>query len=190
MSSPSSAIVIDDDDGPRANYEVNVHLNSVSEALRAQGEKTVFAVGGDLPNNLAVKIRWDEVKRDEEGNVVAFEPHKCLAVTLRAVDSPTEAGTDASMVEELVKACQPAAFGRGSESVLDETYRKAGKMDRDNFAVDFNPYEHGIMDVIAKSLVHATHYGVRAELYKLNVSLALSHSLNNQQPLLNYSLPT
>ena len=39
--------------------------------------------------------------------------------------------------EHLLKACQPASFGRAGEAVLDERYRKAGKLDRSQFATNF-----------------------------------------------------
>ncbi|KAJ2982915.1 hypothetical protein NUW54_g10691 [Trametes sanguinea] len=45
----------------------------------------------------------------------------------------TEVAQDAAGVQALQDACEPAPFGRNDETVLDETYRKAGKMDADNF---------------------------------------------------------
>ena len=36
-------------------------------------------------------------------------------------------------LEQLSKACEPASFGMNQEDVLDETYRKAGKMDSKGF---------------------------------------------------------
>ena len=39
----------------------------------------------------------------------------------------TESGTPA--VEELLKACAPATFGSKGEEVLEESYRKAVKLD-------------------------------------------------------------
>lgn len=84
----------------------------------------------------------------------------------------------------LLDACSPATFGSGGKDVLDETYRKAGKLDRTNFSVDFHPHDYGIIDTIAQTLLpginrpisdeslelREEHWGVRAELYKLNVS--------------------
>ena len=97
---------------------------------------------------------------------------------------PTESqikGTAA--VEELLKACAPATFGKKGEEVLDESYRKAVKLDSDQFCTSFNPHEVGIVDAIAQSMLpaiakpfsdqksrHEEHLGVIAELYKLNVS--------------------
>lgn len=75
--------------------------------------------------------------------------------------------------------CQPASFGYKGEDVLDESYRKAVKMDRSNFSSDFCPYELGIIDTIAQVLLPNTGRGVLttgvcAELYKLNVSICLT----------------
>jgi hypothetical protein len=39
--------------------------------------------------------------------------------------------------KHLSDACQPATFGVNKEDVLDESYRKAGKMDVTDFATNF-----------------------------------------------------
>ncbi len=95
---------------------------------------------------------------------------------------PNTTGTTA--IEELLKSCAPATFGRQGKDVLDESYRKAVKLDSDQFSTNFNPCEVGITDAIAQSLLpgvvkpfsdrkskHEENLGVIAELYKLNVSL-------------------
>ena len=56
-------------------------------------------------------------------------------------------------IDQLVKACKPASFGLGGEVVLDEKYRKAGKLDKTEFATSFSPYEAGIIDIVAQLLV-------------------------------------
>jgi hypothetical protein len=85
-------------------------------------------------------------------------------------------------LEALVKDCQPASFGYKGDDILDETYRKAAKLDRSEFSVDFCPYEAGIIDTVAQLLMPnsgtgATTSGVCAELYKLNVGEDLPHLL-------------
>lgn len=67
---------------------------------------------------------------------------------------------------------------RGKD-VLDETYRKASKLDATDLCTDFCPYEAGIIDIVTQTLLPPTveqsrdgrrnRKGVRAELYKLNV---------------------
>ena len=101
-------------------------------------------------------------------------------VTLPSITSRTK---DTVAVEELLKACAPATFGKKGEEVLDESYRKAVKLDSDQFCTSFNPHEVGIVDAIAQSMLpaiakpfsdqnskHEENLGVIAELYKLNVS--------------------
>jgi len=76
---------------------------------------------------------------------------------------------------KLIQDCQPASFGYKGEDVLDTSYRKATKMDRSAFSVDFCPYELGIVDTITQVLLpnaaegRIASHGVKAELYKLNV---------------------
>jgi hypothetical protein len=93
-------------------------------------------------------------------------------------------GVDSAALADLVHDCQPARFGFLGDNILDETYRKATKMDRSAFSVDFCPYESGIIDTVAQLLVansgsRTRMNGVRAELYKLNVSgqfLVITHA--------------
>ncbi|KAF7300601.1 Fe2OG dioxygenase domain-containing protein [Mycena chlorophos] len=76
-------------------------------------------------------------------------------------------------LEELATACQPATFGRGKEDVLDENYRKAGKLDCTNFAASLDVGTLHIVDAISPDLLDgrgdADNKIIRAELYKLNV---------------------
>nr|GAT60471.1 predicted protein [Mycena chlorophos] len=83
--------------------------------------------------------------------------------------------TDAQ-VEALAKACEPASFGRGTEDVLDENYRKAGKMDVSRFACRLDIGATGILDAVTpyllegrEDVVEDEEMGLAAEMYKLNV---------------------
>ena len=102
-------------------------------------------------------------------------------LTLPPIVSST---TGTTAIEELLKSCAPATFGRKGEKVSNESNRRAVKLDRNQFSTSFNPYEVGIIDTIAQSLLpgvvlpfanrasgHEDDLGVIAELYKLNVSL-------------------
>ena len=54
--------------------------------------------------------------------------------------------------------------------MLDETYRKAGKMDSDRFMTGLDLHETGLLDsAIRLGLLADETRGIRAELYKLNV---------------------
>ena len=74
-------------------------------------------------------------------------------------------------LDELEKACQPATFGRNDQDVLDESYRKAGKMNRDEFVIGLDPTESGLLNAVNGGLLRGTGTvsAIRAELYKLNV---------------------
>ncbi|KAF9474000.1 hypothetical protein BDN70DRAFT_885327 [Pholiota conissans] len=72
-------------------------------------------------------------------------------------------------LQDLADACAPASFGRNQENVLDESYRKAGAMDTSNFAVQFSPWDSGILKVAVDTLFKGSIANVKAELYKLNV---------------------
>ncbi|KAH8088919.1 hypothetical protein BXZ70DRAFT_1011431 [Cristinia sonorae] len=70
----------------------------------------------------------------------------------------------------LEKACDAATFGRNDQNVLDETYRKAGKLDASNFASGFDIHVSGLPELIANKLLDGQgNMRVRAERYKLNV---------------------
>lgn len=76
-----------------------------------------------------------------------------------------------SELENLARACDPATFGVNQEDVLDESYRKAKKLDVVNFATKFKLEKSGIMDAVRAALLegHDSNRQVEAELYKLNV---------------------
>jgi hypothetical protein len=76
---------------------------------------------------------------------------------------------DDAQVEQLVQACQPATSGIQQKDVLDESYRKAWKMDAVKFATNFNPINTGIIQAIHDLLLKDSESSIRAELYKLNV---------------------
>ncbi|KAI9453174.1 hypothetical protein HD554DRAFT_2179589 [Boletus coccyginus] len=76
-------------------------------------------------------------------------------------------GTDD--LEALYRACKPAEFGRNGENVLDESYRKAGKMDLTSFSTLFDPRSLRIYEDIFNVLLTQSFATMDIELYKLNV---------------------
>lgn len=145
-------------------------LDDVAEALSRHASIDVFAIGGSVKasgpaaenfeGQNKIAIRWDSAN-DQDG-------HK---VVLPVGD---EVGASQAF-QQLLDDCQPATFGKGGEDVLDEEYRKAGKMDASRFSTSFNLAEHAIMDTLTQALVQSSfdgieRNGVRAELYKLNAS--------------------
>lgn len=143
-------------------------LSAVSSALDKRAGKDIFAIGGSVGDDddhysasKSVTTRWDT---KDHGHT------RTLKLPL-GEDAVAQAG-----FTTLLADCQPATFGIGSQEVLDEEYRKAGKMNIEDFCTNFNPYEHGIADTINQVLAQASvtdarGLGVKAELYKLNVSL-------------------
>jgi hypothetical protein len=120
-----------------------------------------------------VTIRWDTAT----ANSPASEQDACVKLTL-----PIAPGRNGG-VDRLCEHAQPATFGRGGEDVLDESYRKALKVDTDSFCSTFDPYTLGIVDTIAQVLLPSaidstTHRSVRAELYKLNVKSSVPPQLS------------
>jgi hypothetical protein len=79
--------------------------------------------------------------------------------------------TDPAAVQDLARSTQPASFGRDGKDVIDESYRKASKLDPAGFLTNFCPYAAGIIDTIGQALLPLptnSSQGIRAELYKLN----------------------
>ncbi|KAJ7659242.1 hypothetical protein DFH06DRAFT_1406329 [Mycena polygramma] len=79
----------------------------------------------------------------------------------------------ADELKELADACQKATFGVNQTDTLDETYRKAGKLDLDKFATRLDVSASGLLEAITPDImqgqtVDADKY-VRADIYKLNV---------------------
>ncbi|KAK6984888.1 Fe2OG dioxygenase domain-containing protein [Favolaschia claudopus] len=76
-------------------------------------------------------------------------------------------------LQDLAAACQKATFGLNQEDVLDETYRKAGKMDLDKFATRLDVLSSGLLAAIRPTIMQgqaeADNKTLIAELYKLNV---------------------
>ena len=150
-------------------------LRRLAAAVDGQAAAATFACGGSMlissylqtvdgDDDIRVpcfQLRWDT--KDGVGGKVRFP-----------LSHEDHAG-----LQELVNACQPASFGLNGKEVLDQSYRKAGKLDRSEFLTDFHPHDCGIIDSIRQILLPSMikggegigigNQGVRAELYKLNV---------------------
>ncbi|KAL8713129.1 MAG: hypothetical protein Q9220_002650 [cf. Caloplaca sp. 1 TL-2023] len=143
-------------------------LRNLSAAVNGQAATATFACGGSVEGR--VTLRWDV---DDQ-----LQQHK---ITFPLAKTET---TLQQTLTELVQRCQPATFGLGDRDVLDEKYRKAGKLDNTAFSTDFHPHDFGIVDAVQQILMPSTlakageanvdSYGVRAELYKLNIYSAPS----------------
>ncbi|KAI9774057.1 MAG: hypothetical protein M1840_005150 [Geoglossum simile] len=104
-------------------------------------------------------------------------PPQTLPPTAATGDEPHQP----AYISKLLHDCAQATFGLDGKNVLDESYRKAAKMDNNLFCTNFHPHDYGIIDAIAQALVPSIessaleentsthHLGVVAELYKLNI---------------------
>jgi len=81
--------------------------------------------------------------------------------------------TDATSdeLEQLAQTCQPATFGRNDKDVMDETYRKAGKMDSELFSTPLVYDYTDIVNIVRECLLDGTDSlrKLKVELYKFNV---------------------
>lgn len=136
-----------------------------------------------------VAIRWDR----KDGKTISKltlpvarekEPGKGPPSKKQKADSDGVGTQNHAAIQDLLDDCAPASFGKDGKDVLDHSYRKAVKLDRDQFSTNFNPYDVGIIGAIAQTLLpgiakpitakskertFAECLGVVAELYKLNV---------------------
>ncbi len=72
---------------------------------------------------------------------------------------------------DLAAACEPATFGVDQKDVYDESYRKAGKMNVEDFSINFSPERFGLVRQIKNELLGWKDEArdIELELYKLNV---------------------
>lgn len=156
-------------------------LEDLADSFKTHARSATFACGGSVPFSTNVKT-----EDPDDGTESDPEPRKIRPVQVRFGEDGKgntviipDAKASSKQFQALFSACQPASFGRGGEEVLDEDYRKAGKLDHDDFATSFCPYEAGIIDVVAQLLLPQTSQekhmrSIRAELYKLNIYSAPS----------------
>jgi hypothetical protein len=82
---------------------------------------------------------------------------------------------DNALLEPLVASCQPATFGRNNEDILDESYRKAGKLDRSQFSLSLDGAESVSLEKAGEQMfelegdVSGNRHDIEVELYKVNV---------------------
>ncbi|KAF9063493.1 hypothetical protein BDP27DRAFT_1299627 [Rhodocollybia butyracea] len=75
-------------------------------------------------------------------------------------------------LNSLISVCEAAAFGRGTETVLDESYRKALKLDLSQFSIPLDLASTPILHRIQQDLVDTDttlRRHIRTEPYKLNI---------------------
>lgn len=154
------------------------NVSKLIEAVRGYQAKANYCLGGSIP------ISSEATLQTSPENIITCPP---IAIRFDSVDDSIEKivlpVSDLEALSKLVRACDPATFGLGGKDVLDTTYRKAGKMDKEDFSTNFHPSDFGIVDAISQALLPGYSMlsknqenpesdelmGVVAELYKLNV---------------------
>lgn len=157
-------------------------IKNLSESLDVHARSATFAWGGNIlfkshakqSQSLPVETCSEDASDSKDASLetdtlptvddvyVRFGPNgKGSTVVFNAN------GVSDGELEQLLLACQPAFSGRGSEAVLDEKYRKAGKLDRTEFATTFCPYEAGIIDVVSQLLVPQYKHGEHTRSIKV-----------------------
>lgn len=124
-------------------------MEDIKSSLANHARSATFACGGSLPIKGCAIV---------SGNFSSPTPVQ-VRFGLNGLGSTLNfPGSDASSEEfkQLLRLSPPATFARGGEEVLDEDYRKAGKLDRGRFATDFCPYESGIVDILTQILLPQT----------------------------------
>lgn len=139
--------------------------------------QTSSTIGAADTNCQPVTLRWDPQSQHVPARGCKLQfPLDCSA------------NATVNNLQQLFEDMQPATFGYQGQDVLDESYRKASKLDPSQFDCTFNPYEMGIIDEVAQillpgvkrkttstnndSTINPRTEGInviRAELYKLNV---------------------
>lgn len=172
----ASMHVLPANEGPTARPTVPSNpeqqlLRRLQSSINQETLDATFACGGSIP--IAPAGSGEQAPaRTIKPVTIRFQDHKSTGHVLRF---PDKTQLDPDALDALLRACQPATFGRGDQDVLDASYRKAGKLDTNAFDTNFSPYETGIIDSITQLLLpslcgHGDYKrSVRAELYKLNV---------------------
>lgn len=160
--------------------------------LAASSSKSAFCCAGRVP--IAQQSAFEKIKEDVKDYQLTSHPvvicwdHKDSKSISKLTLPPKSYEGDAEdqiALRCLLENSAPAVFGNDGKDVLDESYRKAAKLDSDRFLTNFNPYEVGIIGAIVQTLLPGVagplsggkrtfieDMGVVAELYKLNVRVA------------------
>ena len=141
------------------------HSHKVSDVVPAE----VAAVVGRLATSLAAPMRslWYAAGSI---SMADCDVDVTLAFPGGALRFPPPPGTPdlAAYLTPLMAACAPAAFGRGTETVLDPTVRRAWALPAAALATDWHPGTAGVLECVQRAL-GASMPPLRATLGKANV---------------------
>jgi hypothetical protein len=189
-------------DSDTSNEENNV-VDDVTQALSKHLKNSTYACGGLLKVQQPVETAQKSTTDDQLGALA--DPVTIRWDSARSIEKLTlplsekESDAKESAVTKLAAGTQPASFGYEGQDIIDESYRRASKLDTSAFSTNFCPYEAGIIDIIGQALLPqdlGSSQGIRAELYKLNactpsfngvITLTVDRSI---KPLQAFSRPT
>ncbi|KAI9372812.1 hypothetical protein BJX61DRAFT_533642 [Aspergillus egyptiacus] len=165
-------------EAPQKTIESCRQLRNLIEGERAAA---LFSCGGSIPITLDTGISRGKKVPDLVSSPVSVFWSKGDDSSARKVVLPLDMSTpqnNPDTLQALVAECDEASFGRGSQDVIDLQYRKAGKLNADQFATSFHPADFGILENIGQVLLPSISNEVdnqlqfrkvKAELYKMNV---------------------
>ena len=144
-----------------------------------------FVCGGNVKVNPAQADVSGEASANCSPVVIRWDGE---AATSKINFPPSSKNVDNSALAQLLARSEQATFGHGGKDVLDESYRKAAKLDNTAFSTNFHPHDYGIIDAIKQTLfstlvspavkgqvnAYLKGFGVTAKLYKLNIYSAPS----------------
>ena len=140
------------------------HNEAIIQGLAPLLNQSAYACGGTV----SVKAH---INASEEG---VTSPVTIRWDSTDEIEKVVLPATDPSLIQRLIESTQPASFGLKGQDVIDESYRKASKLDPSAFSTNFCPYEVGIIDILGQTLLplpQSKTQGIRAALYKLHVGL-------------------
>ena len=125
-------------------------LRRLAAAVNGQAAAATFACGGSIQFSSCLRT-YDSI--DDDGIVPCFQLQWDTKDGAGGKVRFPLTSDDQVRLQGLVEACRPASFGLGGKEVLDQSYRKAGKLDRSEFLTDFHPHDCGIIDSIRQILL-------------------------------------
>jgi hypothetical protein len=112
-----------------------------------------YCVGGTEPRKQPIKLYFQD-KNDHP---------ECLQVPLERFDDPK--------LEKLLETCEIASFGRGGQTLVDETVRKALRKPASSVACTFDLHSTSILTNVSRALGTSENRSLRVVPYMLNVYL-------------------
>lgn len=142
----------------------------VIEELSSFLHNSIYACGGTVLVGKQADQRQDNIT---EPVVIRWDAGELPnRLTLPLPPMAAQKSADATL-QRLIDDMEPASFGFQGKDIVDESYRKAMKLDASAFATNFCPYKVGIIDTLSQALLPIRNdqvQGIYADLYKLNVS--------------------